>query len=56
MNIVKFEELENRLIQKNNELVLLDKDVAELYGIEQKKLKKQLKRNNKKLQKEHKNR
>ncbi len=53
MNIVKFEELENRLIQKNGELVLLDKDVANLYGIEPKKLRQQLKRNSEKFPKDY---
>lgn len=33
-SIVKFESLESKLINKNNELVILDKDVAELYNIE----------------------
>ncbi len=43
--IIKFESLESKLIKKNGELVLLDKDVADLYGIESKKLRQQLKRN-----------
>ena len=45
MDIIKFENLESKLILKNNELVLLDKDVAYLYDIEPKKLRQQLKRN-----------
>lgn len=45
MGIVKFEALENKLIQYKNQLVLLDKDVANLYDIEPKKLRQQLKRN-----------
>jgi len=44
-DIVKFESLENKLIEKNGVLVLLDKDVADLYKIEPKKLRQQLKRN-----------
>ena len=34
MDIVKFETLESKLIQYNNQLVLVDRDIAELYGIE----------------------
>jgi len=45
MEITQFNKIENKLIEINNELVLLDKDVAELYGIEAKKLRQQLKRN-----------
>ncbi|MEA2099795.1 MAG: ORF6N domain-containing protein, partial [Campylobacterota bacterium] len=44
-NIIKFESLENKLIQIKNQLVLLDKDVANLYEVEPKKLRQQLKRN-----------
>jgi len=45
MKVVKFETLENKLIEINSQLVLLDKDVANLYEIEPKRLKEQLKRN-----------
>jgi len=45
MGIVQFQTLENKLIKHKNKLVLLDKDVAELYNIEPKKLRQQLKRN-----------
>ena len=45
MKIIKFESLENKLIELNSQLVLLDKDVAILYGVEAKKLRQQLKRN-----------
>ncbi len=45
MGIVQFQTLENKLIKHNDKLVLLDKDVAELYNIEPKKLRQQLKRN-----------
>ncbi len=34
MGIVRFEELESRLIRYKNEYVLVDKDVAQLYGVE----------------------
>ena len=32
MEIIKFEELENKLIKYNEEFVLVDRDVAQLYG------------------------
>ena len=53
MEIIKFETLENKLIKHNNELVLLDKDVAKLYEIEPKKLRQQLKRNIEKFPKDY---
>ena len=34
MEIIKFEELENKLIKYNEEFVLVDRDVAQLYGVE----------------------
>lgn len=34
MEIIKFEELENRLIKYKDKFVLVDRDVAELYGVE----------------------
>lgn len=34
MNIIKFDDLENKLIQYKNQLVLVDSDVAQLYGVE----------------------
>ncbi|WP_066360836.1 ORF6N domain-containing protein [Aliarcobacter cryaerophilus] len=34
MEIIKFEELENRLIKHKDKFVLVDRDVAELYGVE----------------------
>ncbi len=49
MNIVKFETMENKLINYKNQWVLLDKDVAVLYEIEPKKLRQQVKRNNDKF-------
>lgn len=45
MHISKFNTLENKLIKLKNKLVLLDKDIADLYEIEPKRLKEQLKRN-----------
>jgi hypothetical protein len=53
MSLVKFESLESKLITYNNQLVLLDKDVANLYGIEPKKLRQQLKRNIDKFPKDY---
>ena len=34
MEIIKFEELENKLIKYNEEFVLVDRDVAQFYGVE----------------------
>ena len=51
--VVKFENLENKLIEMNGELVLLDKNVADLYEIEPKKLRQQLKRNMEKFPKDY---
>jgi hypothetical protein len=38
MEILKFEELENKLIKYQNNYVLVDRDVAELYGVETKEI------------------
>jgi len=38
MDIVKFENLESKLIKYNDDVVLLDKDVAELYGVSTKEV------------------
>ncbi len=53
MQVIKFETLESKLIQVKDELVLIDKDVAMLYGIEPKKLRQQLKRNIEKFPKDY---
>ncbi|MEA3513801.1 MAG: ORF6N domain-containing protein [Campylobacterota bacterium] len=45
MQVIKFETLENRLIEYKNELVLIDSDVAELYGVETKDVNKAVKNN-----------
>lgn len=44
-DIVKYESLENKLIKIDKELVLLDKDVAQLYDIKPTRLREQVKRN-----------
>lgn len=49
MSIIKFEKIENKLINYNNDWVLLDKEVADLYEIEPKKLTQQVKRNSEKF-------
>ena len=38
MEIIKFESLETKLIQYNDDVVLVDKDVAELYGVSTKEI------------------
>lgn len=45
MEIIKFENLENKLIEYKNELVLIDSDVAQLYGVETKDINKAVKNN-----------
>ena len=52
-DIIKFETFESKLIGLNDTLILLDKDVAELYDIEPKRLREQLKRNIEKFPKEY---
>ena len=42
---IKFENLENKLISYDNKLVLVDSDVAELYGVETKDINKAVKNN-----------
>ena len=45
MHLSKFNTLENKLIKYNNTLVLVDKDVAELYEVETKEINKAVKNN-----------
>lgn len=52
-DIIKYESLEDKLIVLGSRLVLLDKDVAELYDIEPKKLRQQIKRNINRFPKEY---
>lgn len=49
MQVVKFETLENLLIDVRNTLVLVDKDVADLFGVETKEINKAVKNNPKKF-------
>ena len=35
MDIVKFEEIEGKILELRGQKVILDSDVAELYGVEQ---------------------
>lgn len=44
-DIIRFECLENKLVEVNGALVLLDRDVAELYGVETKVLNQNVKNN-----------
>jgi len=48
-NIVKFENLKGKLIKYKNEFVLVDSDVAELYGVETRDINKAVKNNPKKF-------
>jgi len=45
MEIIKFETLENKLIDYKNSLVLVDSDVADLYGVETKEINRAVKNN-----------
>ena len=45
MSIIKFENLESKLIHYKNEIVLIDSDVAELYGVATKDINKAVKNN-----------
>lgn len=45
MEIIKFENLESKLIEYKNQMVLIDSDVAELYGVETRDINKAVKNN-----------
>ena len=45
MDIVKLEKIEDKIIIIRNEQVLLDSDVAEIYGVETKRINKSVKNN-----------
>ena len=45
MNVVKIEEIENRIITIRGEKVLIDGDVAEVYGVETKSVNEAVKNN-----------
>ena len=45
MSIIKFETLENKLMTLRNTFVLLDSDVAQLYGVETKRINENVKKN-----------
>jgi len=43
--LIKFEDLQDRIIEIRNQMVLLDADVAELYGVETKRINEAVKNN-----------
>lgn len=45
MSIIKFESIENKLIKYHEELVIIDSDLAELYGVETRDINKAVKNN-----------
>lgn len=45
MNIIGFEQVENKIITLRNTPVILDSDVAELYGVETKRINEAVTRN-----------
>ena len=44
-DIIKYEEVERRIIELRGQKVLLDRDVAELYGVETKRINEAVKNN-----------
>jgi len=49
MNIVKFEEIENKIIEIRSQKTILDSDVANLYGVETRDINKAVKNNSDKF-------
>jgi prophage antirepressor-like protein len=45
MSVIKFDTLESKLIKYNGEFVLMDNDVAEIYGVETKRINENVKKN-----------
>lgn len=45
MNIVQYEEVENKIIDVRNQKVIIDSDVAELYGVETREINQAVKNN-----------
>lgn len=45
MSIIKFETIENKLIKYHDEFVIVDSDVAQLYGVETRDINKAVKNN-----------
>jgi len=41
MSIIKFETIDNKIIELRDSFVIVDRDVAELYGVEKKESMKQ---------------
>ena len=44
-NIVKFEDVETKIIELRNQFIILDSDVAELYGVATRDINKAVKNN-----------
>lgn len=45
MNVIKYEEVENKIIELRNQKVIIDSDVAELYGVETREINQAVKNN-----------
>lgn len=45
MNVIKYEEVENKIIEIQEQKVIIDSDVAELYGVETKRINEAVSRN-----------
>ena len=53
IDVVKFESLESKLIEYKGNIVLIDSDVASLYGVETKEINKAVKNNLDKFPKDY---
>ena len=49
MNVIKYEEVESKIIELCNQKVIIDSDVAELYGVETREINQAVKNNEDKL-------
>ena len=49
MDVVKYEDVENKIIELRNQKVIIDSDVAELYGVETKRINEAVKNNSDKF-------
>ena len=49
MNIINYEQVEEKIIKIQNQDVILDSDVAELYGVETKRINEAVKNNTEKF-------
>jgi hypothetical protein len=53
MNVIKYEEVENKIIEVRDQKIIIDNDVAELYGVETKEINQAVSRNPEKFPDEY---